>query len=115
MNAYLIPGKYTIDQAISETFCISEDRLKAEDRRKKREEVEARQLAMWWREQNTNDTLAEIGKIYGGRDHATVLHAKKTINDLMQTNKVFRQKAEKVFKLLEITLLNNGQTTKNKR
>jgi chromosomal replication initiation ATPase DnaA len=39
--------------------------------------------------------------MYGDRDHATVIHARKTVNNLMETNKVFREKAEEALKLLE--------------
>jgi len=30
----------------------------------------------------TTNSLAKIGQEFGGKDHATVLHAKKTINNL---------------------------------
>jgi chromosomal replication initiator protein len=56
---------------------------------------------MWWRSRNTKDSLAAIGLMYGDRDHATVIHARKTVNNLMETNKVFREKAEEALKLLE--------------
>ena len=103
MNAYYIPGKYTIDQAISESFGINEERLKAQDRLKIRVETEARQCAMWLRHYHTKDNLAAIGKIYGGRDHATVLYAVKTVNNLIETDKIFREKVEETLKLLELT------------
>ncbi|MFA5208668.1 MAG: helix-turn-helix domain-containing protein [Candidatus Paceibacterota bacterium] len=34
----------------------------------------------------TDNTLYEIGKEVGGRDHATVSHSKKTINNLVDTD-----------------------------
>jgi len=101
MQAYLRPGLMGIDDIVSESFGVTVERMKAEDRKRKREEVEARQFAMWWRERNTKETLADIGMMYGGRDHSTVLHAKKTVNNLMETNKVFREKAEDALIKLE--------------
>lgn len=101
MNPYIKPGMKNIDQIISETFSVPIERMKAKDRRRKREEVEARQFAMWWRDRNMKETLADIGMMYGGRDHATVIYARKTVNNLMETNKVFREKAEEALKLLE--------------
>jgi chromosomal replication initiator protein len=41
-----------------------------------------RQVAMWLARELTQHSLPEIGEAFGGRDHTTVLHACRTINDL---------------------------------
>lgn len=41
-----------------------------------------RQIAMWLARDLTHHSLPEIGEAFGGRDHTTVLHACRTINDL---------------------------------
>ncbi|MBV2234481.1 MAG: chromosomal replication initiator protein DnaA [Sterolibacterium sp.] len=41
-----------------------------------------RQIAMWLARELTHHSLPEIGEAFGGRDHTTVLHAYRTINDL---------------------------------
>ncbi len=41
-----------------------------------------RQVAMWLARELTHHSLPEIGEAFGGRDHTTVLHACRTINDL---------------------------------
>ena len=41
-----------------------------------------RQIAMWLTRELTHHSLPEIGEAFGGRDHTTVLHACRTINDL---------------------------------
>ncbi|WP_154715783.1 chromosomal replication initiator protein DnaA [Sterolibacterium denitrificans] len=41
-----------------------------------------RQVAMWLARELTHHSLPEIGEAFGGRDHTTVLHAYRTINDL---------------------------------
>lgn len=59
---------------------------------RKREIVEARQIAMALTKLNTGLTLKNIGLRYGGRDHSTVIHALQTIQDLVDTDKAFHQK-----------------------
>ena len=71
------------------------------DYNRKREKVEARQIAMWLFIKETRWTLTKIGKEFGGRDHSTVIYAKDTVNDLMDTNKVFKAKVEDVVELLK--------------
>jgi chromosomal replication initiator protein len=38
----------------------------------------------------TKSSLASIGLQCGGKDHATVLHACRTVNNLLETDKKFR-------------------------
>lgn len=45
-----------------------------------------RQIIMFYSKSITNLTLAEIGEILGNKDHATVLHAVKTINNYLSIN-----------------------------
>jgi chromosomal replication initiator protein len=44
----------------------------------------------------TKKTQSEIGRIVGGKDHATVEHAKKTINNLCETNKLFNEQFNRI-------------------
>ncbi len=57
---------------------------------RKREVVQARQIAMYLSKQYTKNSLSSIGQTIGQRDHATVLHACKQVNDLITTDKTFR-------------------------
>jgi chromosomal replication initiator protein len=45
-----------------------------------------RQLAMALAKDLTDRSLPEIGRVFGGRDHTTVLHACKKINDLRESD-----------------------------
>ena len=45
-----------------------------------------RQIAMYLAKELTQKSLPEIGDLFGGRDHTTVLHAIRKINALRQTN-----------------------------
>ena len=72
---------------------------------RRREIVEARQIAMWFSKHFTKETLQSIGNKFGGKDHATVLHACKTVNDLADTNAKFRTRFINIGKALNINIL----------
>ncbi len=59
---------------------------------RKREIVEARQVAMYMAKHNTKDSLAAIGQAIGGKDHATVSHACKTVDNMLCTSPAYRDK-----------------------
>lgn len=75
------------------------------DKNRKREIVQARQVSMYFCKGLTKESLAIIGDEIGGKDHSTVLHACKTVNNLMDTDRVFKGQVEKIEKKLsEINL-----------
>ena len=45
--------------------------------------VTARQIAMYLCRELTDSSLPSIGRLFGGRDHTTVMHANKKIRQLM--------------------------------
>ena len=55
-------------------------------KRRNRSVARPRQMAMALAKELTNHSLPEIGDAFGGRDHTTVLHACRMINELKQTN-----------------------------
>ena len=65
---------------------------------RKRHIVQARQLAMFFAKKLTKASLANIGQQIGHRDHATVLHACKTVDNLAFTDKQFRKYVEDLTK-----------------
>jgi len=68
----------------------------------KREFVTTRYMAMALIKCNTNMSLNTIGNFFGKKDHATVLHALKTVNNLMDTDKKFKEKMDYVVNNLRI-------------
>ena len=64
---------------VSELFGISEDGLVGKSRKK--EIVEARQAAMFLCRNILNNSLSSVGMHFGGRDHTTVMHAIKVIEN----------------------------------
>lgn len=55
-------------------------------KRRTRSVARPRQVAMCLSKELTNHSLPEIGIMYGGRDHTTVMHACRTINDLRKSS-----------------------------
>jgi chromosomal replication initiator protein len=77
-----------IQKVVSDYFNLPLELLKSKTR--KREVVQARQIAMFFAKSLTKSSLASIGLQCGGKDHATVLHACRTVNNLLETDKKFR-------------------------
>ncbi len=77
-----------IAKTVCEYFDLPADALLTKTR--KREIVQARQIAMYFSKNLTKHSLAAIGSQIGDKDHATVLHACKTVNNLMETDKKFK-------------------------
>jgi chromosomal replication initiator protein len=77
-----------IQKIVSDYFNLPLELLKSKTR--KREVVQARQIAMFFAKSMTKSSLASIGLQCGGKDHATVLHACRTVNNLIETDKKFR-------------------------
>ncbi len=55
-------------------------------KRRNRSIARPRQMAMCLSKELTNHSLPEIGTMYGDRDHTTVLHACRTINELKKSS-----------------------------
>jgi chromosomal replication initiator protein len=89
-----------IQKIVSDYFQMDVDMLQSKTR--KRHIVQARQLAMFFAKKLTKASLASIGSQIGKRDHATVLHACKTVNNLSSTDKQFRKYVEDLTKKLSI-------------
>ena len=63
---------------------------------RKREVVQARQIAMFLAKNHTELSTAKIGSMIGGKDHATVLHACKTVKELREVDKAFQSELEEI-------------------
>lgn len=89
-----------IQKVVCDYFDLPIELLKSKTR--KREIVQARQIAMYFAKKMTKSSLANIGMHCGGKDHATVLHACRTVNNLQETDKHFRKYLEDLEKKLSI-------------
>ena len=92
-----------IQKVVCDYFELTLEVLNSKTR--KRRIVQARQLAMFFSKKLTKSSLASIGAQCGGKDHATVLHACKTVNNLVDTDKQFRAYVNDLSKKLELQQL----------
>lgn len=89
-----------IQKVVSDYFQLDLETLQSKTR--KRHIVQARQLAMFFAKKYTKSSLQNIGNQIGDRDHATVLHACKTVDNLVETDKQFKKYMEDINKKLSI-------------
>ena len=69
--------------------------------RRARAVARPRQVAMYLSKQLTARSLPEIGRKFGGRDHTTVMHAVKKVEELRQTDAGFAEDVDLLRRLLE--------------
>ncbi|MGB3949134.1 MAG: chromosomal replication initiator protein DnaA [Bacteroidia bacterium] len=89
-----------IQKVVCDYFDMPIELLKSKTR--KREVVQARQIAMYFAKSMTKSSLATIGLHSGGKDHATVLHACRTVNNLIDTDKRFKSYIDELHKKITI-------------
>lgn len=78
-----------IAQAVAEYYRISMEAMCGKQRDK--HIVMPRQIAMYLIRQETQTSLLEIGQLFGGRDHSTVLHACEKIDREINVNPTLRR------------------------
>ncbi|MBX2890124.1 MAG: chromosomal replication initiator protein DnaA [Saprospiraceae bacterium] len=91
-----------IQQLVAEHFNVPVEKLHHETR--KRNIVIARQLSMYLAKKLTNKSLKSIGEQFGGRDHSTVIYSCKAVQDMMDTDMIFKDTVEEVEKKLKMSL-----------
>jgi len=89
-----------IQKATSRQFNVTLEDLKAKTRKK--EVVIARQVAMYLSKEYTRHSLKVIGYHFGGRDHATVIHAVRCVQDMMRKNMEVQEEIRQIKQKLKI-------------
>ena len=88
----------TVEEIVHNTcehYHLKDDSIYANSR--KRDIVQARQVAMYLTHKHMpNLSLARIGQQIGSRDHSTVLHACRTIEEQLAVNKVLQSAIEEI-------------------
>ena len=121
-HVQLVGGQITLETAQD----LLQDLLRAHDRRLSMEEIQKRvaehfkirisdmssarraravarprQVAMYLSKQLTSRSLPEIGRAFGGRDHTTVMHAVRKIEELVKADSSFAEDVELLTRMLE--------------
>jgi len=91
-----------IQKLVAEHFDLPVDKLKGQTR--KRSIVIARQLSMYLAKNLTNNSLKAIGENFGGRDHSTVIYSCKAVQDLLDTDMVFKDTVSELQKKIKMSL-----------
>ncbi len=69
--------------------------------RRARSVARPRQVAMYLAKQLTTRSLPEIGRMFGNRDHTTVIHAVNRVTELMARDAMFSEDVELLRRMLE--------------
>lgn len=88
-----------IQKRVSEFYDITEDEIKG--KRRSKNLVLPRQIAMRLAQIFTDASLAKIGEHFGGRDHTTVMHACEKINKKIATDKSFSEEFDRVRRFVD--------------
>ena len=91
-----------IQKLVAEHFDVPVDKLKGQTR--KRGIVIARQLSMYLAKNLTNKSLKAIGENFGGRDHSTVIYSCKAVQDLLDTDMIFKDTVVDLEKKIKMSL-----------
>lgn len=90
----------SITKVVCDHFNIAENKIR--DKTRKKEIVQARQLAMYLSKEMTNASLKTIGLHFGGRDHSTVIHACTSIENSKENDKSVREMIEDLKNQIEL-------------
>lgn len=88
-----------IQKIVAEYYNIPVEKLKEKTRKKMI--VRARQLSMYLAKSMSDKSLKLIGAAFGGRDHSTVIHACRSVEDLLENNTTFKDEVYKIEKKIK--------------
>lgn len=91
-----------IQELVAKHFDVPVEKLSGKTR--KRNIVVARQLSMFLAKKMTDESLKAIGNMFGGRDHSTVIYSCNTVQDLLDTDLVFKDTVSEIEKKIKLTL-----------
>jgi len=88
-----------IQRCVGEEFAISLHEFKT--RRRNKNIVMPRQVAMYLSRELTDLSLPEIGDFFGGKDHTTVLHSYNKVKADLKSQEQLKEKVERVIQIIK--------------
>ncbi len=88
-----------IQRCVVEEFGIALQDLKT--KRRNKQVVIPRQIAMYLSRELTELSFPEIGELFGGKDHTTVLHSYKKLKEDINHNPELRERVEKLIQVIK--------------
>jgi chromosomal replication initiator protein len=98
---YIRSGPLTLSDvlaAVTNNYGVNADEIRSGKRHASL--VHARHVGMYLSKALTSQGVAEIGRFYGNRDHATVLHATRKLADLLKRDENLRLEIQKLRQVL---------------
>ncbi len=89
-----------IQKTVADYFGIRVSELKS--KRRNRQIARPRQIAMSLAKELTSMSLPDIGDAFGGRDHTTVIHACKKVDELAKTDNKIKDDYDKLLAILSV-------------
>ena len=88
-----------IQRCLAEEFGVTLQDIKS--RRRNKQVVIPRQIAMYLSRELTDLSFPEIGEVFGGKDHTTVLHSYNKIKAELLDNLELKARLEKVIQVIK--------------
>ncbi len=92
-----------IKNLVADHFEVPVEKLQGKTR--KRTVVMARQLSMYLAKNYTTKSLKNIGDNFGGRDHSTVIYSVQAIQNLIDTDNLFKDQVEEIERKVQMSLV----------
>lgn len=93
-SSEFIPTPESILNYISKYYGVEEPVIRGQQR--VRDAVQARQIAMYLIRSMTNMSVVDIGRIFGNRDHSTVLYSIQKVEDRMKKEPAYAEKIKEL-------------------
>jgi len=87
-----------IQRVVAEYYKIKVSDLHS--KRRSRSVARPRQVAMYLAKDLTHHSLPEVGEVFGGRDHTTVLHACRKIKELLESDADIKEDVKNLLRIL---------------
>ncbi|MGE5197343.1 MAG: chromosomal replication initiator protein DnaA [Deltaproteobacteria bacterium] len=88
-----------IQRCVAEEFALSLHDLKT--KRRTKNIVLPRQVAMYLSRELTDLSLPEIGEFFGGKDHTTVLHSCNKIKEVINKDEELKNKVSRIIQIIQ--------------